>query len=582
MKGKNELSSVWLKASVIGSLWASSEIILGSFLHNAHIPFSGTILTFIAVILLVGSSRYWKANGIIWRAGLICAVMKTISPSADIFGPMISIAAEAFILEAVISFIGSNYAGFILGGGLAVSWSLFYKIINLIIIYGFNIIELYSKLYQFAIKQLNIPMENPWTLIFLLFFLDLIIGGIAGLIGIRVSQMSKNFPDEKFLASPNLKSAINIIPNNIDQKYSIPMLLFHITAIAAGLILLGNFSLWISSIFILSYVVVCIILYKQNLKRLKKPKFWFAIIVIALLSGWLLSNLNNNTGNSALAGFYLGVSINLRAFLMIIGFSSISIEIRNPVIEKWFKKKGMSQFSQSLEAAFRILPFMVANISEEKKIFKQPVSSVARLIKKADDWLERIEKHSTGLPLVFIIKGEKGSGKTTLLTKTVECLRAEGLNIGGILAPGYWSENKRAAFDIVDVCSGNSKKLCSVESNSNNVKIGNFYFEQEGLKFGRQALALEKVKSLDVCVVDEIGPLELKGEGWSNSLDEIFSGFKNILVLVVRNELIEEVCRRWSIQNPVLVEYGNIEDRKIANEIIHYRALITDEVPVEI
>ena len=161
MQGENGLNSVWLKASVIGSLWASSEIILGSFLHNAHLPFSGTILTFIAVILLVGSSRYWKATGIIWRAGLICAVMKTISPSADIFGPMVSIAAEALILEAVVKVIGSNYTGFILGGGLAVSWSLFYKIINLIIIYGFNIIELYSKLYQFAVKQLNFPMESP-------------------------------------------------------------------------------------------------------------------------------------------------------------------------------------------------------------------------------------------------------------------------------------------------------------------------------------------------------------------------------------------------------------------------------------
>ncbi len=579
MKGKSGLNPVWLKASVIGSLWASSEIILGSFLHNAHIPFSGTILTFIAIIFLVSSSRYWSANGIIWRAGLICAVMKTISPSADIFGPMISIAAEAFILDGIVGLLGSNYVGFILGGGLAVSWSLFYKIINLIIIYGFNIVDLYSKLYQFAIKQLNIPMENPWTLILLLFILDLIIGGIAALIGMRVGEVSKNFRYEKILSPLNLKSPINIIPQNSNQNYSIALLLFHLTAIVVGLVLLGSFPLWLSSIFIITYVVVCLFIYKQNLKRLKRPKFWLAIITIALLSGWLLSSLNNNSGSTALAGFYLGASINLRAFLMVIGFSSISIEIRNPVIKKWFKKKGMGQFAQSLEAAFRILPFMVANIAEEKRIFKQPVSSVAKLLKKADDWLERIEKHTAGLPLVFIFRGEKGSGKTTLLRNVIGYLKTEGIKVGGILAPGYWENDKRSAFDIIDVSSGVSKKLCSVEGSLSNVRIGNFNFDQEGLDFGQQALAMEKLNGMDVCVVDEVGYLELKGEGWAKSLDQIFSGYKKILILVVRNELVDEVCKKWSIQNPVIIECGNISDEELSWEIIHYKALLSNEVP---
>ncbi len=582
MQGKNGLNSIWLKASVIGSLWASSEIILGSFLHNAHLPFSGTILTFIAVILLVGSSCYWKATGIIWRAGLICAVMKTISPSADIFGPMISIAAEALILEAVVRVIGSNYTGFILGGGLAVSWSLFYKIINLIIIYGFNIIELYSKLYQFAIKQLNFPMESPWTLILFLFFIDLLIGGAAAVIGIKVGEACLNYPNEKSFTQLKFKSSIDFVPRSTAQKYSLSLLIFHIMAIAAGLIFLGSFSLWISTIFIFTYVGICVILYKQNLRRLKKPKFWFAIIVIALLSGWLFSSINNSSDNGALAGFYLGASINLRAFLMIIGFSSISVEIRNPVIETWFKRKGMGQFSQSLEAAFKVLPFMVANISEEKSIFTQPVSSAARLIKKADGWLKRLEKQASGLPLVFILKGEKGSGKTTLLSRTIECLKAEGMNIGGILAPGYWNENKRSAFDIIDIDSGNSTKLCSVESYSSSVKIGHFNFYEEGLELGKQALTIEKINQKDICVIDEVGYLELKGEGWADNLDEIIAGYKNIIVLVVRNELVKDVCAKWGIQNPILIECGEITDKEFTWEIINYKALTSKDDPVEI
>jgi len=38
LEGK-PLPDIWLKAAMLGSLWASVEIILGSFLHNLHIPF---------------------------------------------------------------------------------------------------------------------------------------------------------------------------------------------------------------------------------------------------------------------------------------------------------------------------------------------------------------------------------------------------------------------------------------------------------------------------------------------------------------------------------------------------------------
>ncbi len=579
---KNKLNPVWLKATVIGSLWASSEIILGSFLHNLQVPFSGTILSSIGIILLVGSSRYWQAKGIIWRAGLICAVMKTISPSAAIFGPMISIAAEAFILEGTIGILGSNYLGFLTGGGLAVSWSLFYKIINLIIIYGFNIVGLYAKLYQFAMKQLNIPLSNPWILILLLFVIDLIIGAAASVIGIRVGEISRKNFGRKSFSSKKLKPAFDLICNTVDRKYSLLWLIFHIAAIIIGLISLSKFPLWVSSSIILAYVGICLIQYQQNLKRLEKPKFWLVLIIITLLSGLFLSGFKNNSSGLTWAGLTVGVAINLRASLMVFGFSSLSIELRNPAIENWFKKKGMDQFSQSLEVAFKILPFMVANVSEEKMIFKKPVASAANLINKADDWLERIEKHSYGLPLVFILKGEKGSGKTSLLSQTVDLLKAEGIMVGGILAPGSWKDDKRSAFDILDVQTRLLKKLCSIESRLSNVRTGHFNFNSEGLELGREALSIERIKDQDVCVIDEVGYLELKGEGWSANLDELFSKFKNILVLVVRNELLNEVCEKWSIQYPVLTECKKTLPEEFAYEIIHYKALISEKVPVEI
>jgi hypothetical protein len=67
------LNSIWFKASVAGSIWASVEIILGSFLHNLKIPLSGMVLSFISVYLLIFFLQIGKENGLIWWSGLICA-----------------------------------------------------------------------------------------------------------------------------------------------------------------------------------------------------------------------------------------------------------------------------------------------------------------------------------------------------------------------------------------------------------------------------------------------------------------------------------------------------------------------------
>ena len=139
MNPERKLSVTWLKAAVLGCLWASSEIVLGSFLHNLRVPFSSIFLTSIGIILLISVSFQWKDKGLIWRSGLICALMKSVSPSAVIFGPMIAILSEALLLEFSVRIAGKNVVGFMLGSLLAMSWNFFQKIANYLIFYGFSI-----------------------------------------------------------------------------------------------------------------------------------------------------------------------------------------------------------------------------------------------------------------------------------------------------------------------------------------------------------------------------------------------------------------------------------------------------------
>ena len=110
------LSLRWQRAALLGSLWAANEIVLGSFLHNVNFPLTGTLLAAIGVTLLVAGLRLWQDPGIVWRAGLICALLKSLSPSSVILGPMIGIFAEAFLLFLLVTLFRRHTVGCVIGG----------------------------------------------------------------------------------------------------------------------------------------------------------------------------------------------------------------------------------------------------------------------------------------------------------------------------------------------------------------------------------------------------------------------------------------------------------------------------------
>ena len=68
---KTAISEKWIKASIIGTIWAAAEIVLGSFLHNLRVPFSGNMLTAIALVILIAVSYRWRQHGLYCRAGMI-------------------------------------------------------------------------------------------------------------------------------------------------------------------------------------------------------------------------------------------------------------------------------------------------------------------------------------------------------------------------------------------------------------------------------------------------------------------------------------------------------------------------------
>lgn len=385
------LEDKWLKAAVLGSLWASFEIIVGSLLHNLRVPFTGTFLTFFAVILLVSFSRIWPQKGVIIRAGIICALMKSISPSAVILGPMIGIFTEALIIEVFLRLLGRNLAGYIISGALAVLSSLIHKLANLLIIYGFDLIEVYVNMVNYAASRLRMTGFSPEEILYYLIGIYLILGAFGGITGnyIGTKASMKNRVSRSFKLSENNSKILNS-----EGKYSIPLLFFHLVFIFFSLLFFEKSdNLFYKTGIAAVYLVFNLLYYKNIARRLLKPWFWVQLLIILILAGLFMetSDLKDFSLSNVIEN---GWNLFIRAMLVITAFSSISTELANPDIKALLIKKGFRKLYMSLQLAFSALPVMLERNSNMRSFFKNPVHSFSMLIADAENWLNSFKEQN--------------------------------------------------------------------------------------------------------------------------------------------------------------------------------------------
>lgn len=539
----------WLKASVAGSLWASSEIILGSFLHNLHVPFSSIILTGIGLTLMIATSYRWNDRGLIWRAGVICALMKAVSPSAVILGPMVAILSQAFILEFFVRILGRNIAGFIAGSVVAMSWNFVQKMINFVIYYGFTIVDLYTMMVKYAEKQLHITFFSLWAPLIVLWLVYFVAGSVAAVTGIylgRTSQGEGPVRKRPMAAADENRAAGKTAPA---FSFSLAWLIGSLGGIVAVLVMMNRSgpAWWITGGVVLS--ALWIIRYRHTLRRLAKPKFWIFFIIITMLSGFLLSGAGNGTG-SIIPGLLEGFRMNFRAALMILGFSVIGKELRNPVIRTFFTRRSFRQLPLALELSFSILPGIISSLPPMKAIVRNPVPSLRDMVSQADRWLDRIRLQLNPRSGAVIIEGEKGEGKSTFAAALADELKRRGVSVSGILSPAIFTAGERTGYAIENVHTGQQEVLARRVLPGEQADIGEWVFADEGFAFGTRALSFSPEAS--VFIVDEAGRWELSGGGWDAAVTRLILTTDVPLVVVVNKKFTEQIIRYWNFSEPMV------------------------------
>lgn len=142
--------------------------------------------------------------------------------------------------------------------------------------------------------------------------------------------------------------------------------------------------------------------------------------------------------------------------------------------------------------------------------------------------------------------GPRHSGKTTTAAELAQRVKCKGFGVAGLLAPSIYTNGDLTGFYAVNITTGDRIQLAQRNQTTDTTSVCGFTFLKEGLKFGQDALEIKSAESADLIIIDEFGHLELAGDGWRKNADSILSDTNALLVLVVRDEIIDDVKKIYT------------------------------------
>jgi len=149
--------------------------------------------------------------------------------------------------------------------------------------------------------------------------------------------------------------------------------------------------------------------------------------------------------------------------------------------------------------------------------------------------------------MLIIITGATGIGKTTVCEKVVKIIRSSGYSCGGILTHKAAHESLIA----LDIQTGERLILASNDNTFDGPRTPRYSFNPEAIKFGIRAI--NKAIDSDVLIIDELGHLELAGEGFAKGLELVKTGRAKNSILVIRKELLPAFLAQLG-DNPAIFE----------------------------
>ena len=151
---------------------------------------------------------------------------------------------------------------------------------------------------------------------------------------------------------------------------------------------------------------------------------------------------------------------------------------------------------------------------------------------------------------LVIITGDVNSGKTTMVNTVCSRLDIEGYTIGGIAQTVPVPSVEKNDYLVGDLSTGIVKLLMTTKENPSWKRFGRFWIDEQVFDWANDC-SRQGIRTRDVVVFDEIGPVELEGGGLTPSFrNGLLSNRLPLLIVVIRKHLLFRMTEYFGIDLP--------------------------------
>ena len=271
-------------------------------------------------------------------------------------------------------------------------------------------------------------------------------------------------------------------------------------------------------------------------KRKKRWRSWVFIIWILLVALYVQSYFKMGT---PILPAHISLKILLRSVIIVLAWVFIIGPVIKLLLHRWLQRKKSEQ-QPEIQKVLALLPSTQELIKQCWK--KTSHDSGFKRLRQASRRI-LVNALAPGGPKTWILTAPIQSGKTTALGEWVKTKA----HVHGILTPVV--EGKRHFHNIN---TGERFQMEAMEMNEETLLVGRFSFSR--LHFDKAiAVIRESIPAKGWLVIDEIGPLELKGEGFSQVLKQAMAERTENILLVVREGLTGQVIAYFDIGDAIII-----------------------------